>query len=168
MTRTEWKKKLKNGFLEYRAGDRIPGAVTVKDQGTFFLGYDFDQALAVSGKDSVEALVVKKGSIKRADVVRNKIAAVTGGAQGFGEGIARRLAQEGAFVYILDMNLQGAEALAAELNTAAGKTTAAALEVNVTSEDSVFAMTAKILEITGGLDLFVNNAGVLKAGSVKS
>ncbi|MBI9101798.1 MAG: SDR family NAD(P)-dependent oxidoreductase [Spirochaetales bacterium] len=170
----EQKESLKSVFgLFDTAGKTMPCAVSVPAEGTFVLGTSFDEAGAESETThkvptSFAPLPVIPASGRRADTVLNKIAAVTGGAQGFGAGIARRLAEEGAFVYILDMNIEGAEALVSELNSTAGKTTAMALEVNVTSEESVFKMTSEILKNTGGLDLFVNNAGVLKAGSVKT
>jgi sorbitol-6-phosphate 2-dehydrogenase len=79
----------------------------------------------------------------------------------------RGLVDEGGFVYIADMNFAGAQALADELNTNAGCLVADAVLVNVTDEASVEAMMDHVGATTGSLDLFVSNAGVLKAGSVK-
>ena len=45
--------------------------------------------------------------------LKNKVAVVTGGAQGFGKGIADRLYEEGAYLAIVDMNLEGAKETAA-------------------------------------------------------
>jgi sorbitol-6-phosphate 2-dehydrogenase len=59
------------------------------------------------------------------------VCVVTGGAQGFGEGIARELVAHGALVWIADMNLAGAQALAQNCNQAAGRTVAFAVAVNV-------------------------------------
>ena len=86
---------------------------------------------------------------------------VTGGAQGFGAEIVRGLVDSGAFVYIADLNADGAAALAAEL----GERTAA-ITVNVADEDSVAAMAEQIAATTGGLDLVISNAGVVRAGGV--
>ena len=99
--------------------------------------------------------------------MKDKVALVTGGAQGFGEGMVRQLAAAGAYVYIADMNVAGAEALASSLNGELGSTRAFALQVNVTDEASVEAMIDAVARTTGGVDIFVSNAGVLKAGSVK-
>ena len=90
-----------------------------------------------------------------------KIAIVTGAAQGFGKGIAEEMHREGATVVIADMNLPGAQAVADALGAHA-----AAVEVNVTDEDSVAAMVQKTVELFGGLDILVSNAGVAKAGNL--
>lgn len=99
-------------------------------------------------------------------VVHGKVALVTGGAQGFGEEIVRGLVASGALVFIADLNLAGAEKLAASLNAKTGATTAFALGIDVANEASVAEAFATIARTTGGLDLVVSNAGVLKAGSV--
>ena len=90
-----------------------------------------------------------------------KIAIVTGAAQGFGKGIAEEMHREGCTVVIADMNLPGAQAVADELGA-----NAAAVEVNVTSEESVAAMVQQTVERFGGLDILVSNAGVAKAGNL--
>jgi sorbitol-6-phosphate 2-dehydrogenase len=102
----------------------------------------------------------------RSSVVAGRVALVTGGAQGFGEEIVRGLVASNATVYIADLNLSGAEKLAAELNAARGKTVAIPVASNVADEASVEAMFAFVAQTTGGLDLCVSNAGVLKAASV--
>lgn len=104
----------------------------------------------------------------RNSVVAGKIAVVTGGAQGFGEEIARRLHAAGAHLFIADLNLEGAQRLAAELDeSGAGGALARAVRVDVGSEESVRAMVDEIVTAAGGIDLFISNAGVLRAGSVK-
>jgi len=99
-------------------------------------------------------------------VVHGRVALVTGGAQGFGEEIVRGLVASGALVFIADLNLAGAEKLAAALNEQTGATTAFALGIDVANEASVAEAFATVARTTGGLDLVVSNAGVLKAGSV--
>ena len=102
----------------------------------------------------------------RSLVVKNRIALVTGGAQGFGEEISRGLVSAGALVFIADLNLAGAARLAESLNGEYGRTTAIAVEVNVADEASVEKMTETIALTAGGLDLCVSNAGVLRAAPV--
>jgi sorbitol-6-phosphate 2-dehydrogenase len=102
-------------------------------------------------------------SANRADVIRGKIAVVTGGAQGFGEEISRGLIANGAFVAVADLNLAGAQKLVDTLNRDAGKAVSMAVAVNISQEDSVAAMVEQIVAAVGGIDVFVANAGVLKA-----
>jgi sorbitol-6-phosphate 2-dehydrogenase len=120
--------------------------------------------------NSIEAgikTVTVKGVGSFAIGAPQRVAVVTGGAQGFGAGIVKQLVKKNIFVFIADMNLAGAESFASELNAESGKITAAAVEVNVADEASVENMINEVVLKAGGLDLFVNNAGVLKAGSVK-
>lgn len=146
--------------------DLYPAVIGIEGRSIQFgLGTNYDEAVRSEGVSCIASL---PPSQKRDDVVRDKIALVTGGAQGFGEGMVRSLSELGAFVYIADMNQKGAEDLAASLNYVACITVAKALYVNVTDEASVEAMMAQVVKETGGLDLFVSNAGVLRAGSVKS
>ena len=91
------------------------------------------------------------------------VAVVTGGAQGFGYGIAKGLSELGADVAIADLNVEGASRAAAEL----GKS-ARGFAVNVADEASVENLIKEIVAVYGGIDLFVANAGVARAGSVKS
>jgi sorbitol-6-phosphate 2-dehydrogenase len=134
-------------------------SVIVEGAGAFLLGEDYD--------DAVNGTSVAPVATGRAAVVNNKVCVVTGGAQGFGEGIVRELVKNGAIVFIADMNIGGAKKLAQELNSEQGRTVAFGVSVNVTDEKSVQDMVREIVEIVGGIDLFVSNAGVLKAGSVK-
>jgi len=96
-----------------------------------------------------------------------KIVAITGGAQGFGKGIAECLAQESAFVIIIDKNEQGAQAAAQELCARFGAQAARAIAADITNEDSVRAMVQAMVRLCGGVDVFIANAGVLRAGATK-
>jgi sorbitol-6-phosphate 2-dehydrogenase len=96
----------------------------------------------------------------------DRIAIVTGGAQGLGEAICHRLAQEGAHVVVADINLEGAEKTAAAIREATGRR-AIAVRVDVTKEDEVEAMVNRTLEEFGRLDIMVANAGILIAGAIE-
>ncbi|MBE6960208.1 MAG: SDR family NAD(P)-dependent oxidoreductase [Ruminococcaceae bacterium] len=98
------------------------------------------------------------GGAKR---LANKVAVVTGGAQGFGKGIADVLYAEGAYIAIVDMNLEGAKKAAAEYGASGF-----AVYANVSDEESVKAMVEQIVAHFGGIDLFVSNAGIVKAGDL--
>lgn len=130
-------------------------------------GRDIPAHVAVDGLGLFHLTEAGPGkSNDRADVIRGKVAVVTGGAQGFGEEITRGLVAQGAFVAIADLNLAGAQKLADELNKAAGRPAALAVSVNVANEESVAAMVDAVTAQVGGIDLFVANAGVLKASPV--
>lgn len=88
-----------------------------------------------------------------------KICIVTGAAQGFGKGIAEELYKEGASIVIADMNEPLAKQVAAEMGERA-----VAIAVNVSDEESVAHMVAQTVELFGGLDLMLSNAGVVRSG----
>jgi 3-oxoacyl-[acyl-carrier protein] reductase len=83
-----------------------------------------------------------------------KVALVTGAASGFGAEIARTFAREGAKVALLDINQDGARAVAASIGP-----DALAIAGDVTSASDVTAAVARTLENHGRLDIVVNNAG---------
>jgi 2-keto-3-deoxy-L-fuconate dehydrogenase len=87
-----------------------------------------------------------------------RVALVTGGASGIGEATVKEFARAGAFVWIADINLPAAEALARVI----GKAKAIALDV--TSPESITAAIAQI----DFLDILVNNAGIGHVGSIET
>jgi 3-oxoacyl-[acyl-carrier protein] reductase len=84
--------------------------------------------------------------------LQGKVAIVTGAASGFGEGIARRFAAEGARVVAADMNLAAAQRVASELG-------ALAVGGDVSRGPDVQAIVAATVKAYGKLDIVVNNAG---------
>ena len=93
--------------------------------------------------------------------IGGKIAVVTGGAQGFGLGIAEELYREGASVVLADINEELAKASASKLGERA-----VGIKVDVSSASSVEELVIRTVEELGGIDIFVANAGVVKAGSL--
>jgi 3-oxoacyl-[acyl-carrier protein] reductase len=91
----------------------------------------------------------------RTQRLEGKRAIVTGGASGFGAGIARRFAEEGARVIVADLNGDAARDLAADLGDAA-----LGQAVDVSSADQVAALAETTNRLMGGVDIIVNNAGV--------
>jgi len=87
--------------------------------------------------------------------LEGKVAVVTGAASGFGEGIARRFAEEGARVMVADLNGEGAERVASEIGTGA-----MAIRTDVTRRDEVRKMVETVVDAFGRLDVMVNNAGI--------
>ena len=105
---------------------------------------------------------VAEGSSQRKRF-EGKIAVVTGGAQGFGRGIAEFLAAEGAYVAIADLNYEGAKDAAVEISKTSP---AVAIHCNVADEQSVKNMVSEVVLRWGGIDVFINNAGIVRAGSL--
>jgi len=94
--------------------------------------------------------------------LKDKVALVTGAAQGIGKAIAETLAKEGANVAICDVNIEKAEETAKELAKLGIKTAAYKTNVSVAAEcDALIDSTVKDL---GKLDILVNNAGVTRDG----
>lgn len=85
-------------------------------------------------------------------------ALVTGGASGIGEATVKELARAGAIVWIADINLANAEALARSVSSAK------VLHLDVTSKESIAAAVAHISR----LDILVNNAGIGHVGSIEA
>ncbi len=92
-----------------------------------------------------------------------RVAFVTGAASGIGKAIATRLAAQGACVVVADLDLEKAQAVAAELGTT---DVAIGVEVDVTSADQVSAAVDEAILAFGGVDLVVNNAGLSLSGSL--
>lgn len=87
----------------------------------------------------------------------NKVAVVTGGGSGFGEGIATYFAQHGATVVVADINEESAQRVAEEISAAGGN--ALAVQADVSRNGSMAALVEQTVQRAGGLHIFVNNAG---------
>jgi len=85
--------------------------------------------------------------------LEGKTAIVTGGASGFGAGIVRKFAAEGAKVMIVDLNADAANTLASELS-------AIAHQADVSDNDAVKGIADTALQEFGRVDILVNNAGI--------
>lgn len=90
--------------------------------------------------------------------LQGKVAIVTGGGSGFGEGIAKLFAAEGGRVVVADINGEAADRVANEIDRAGGA--AVGLRADVTAKSDVDTMMRAALDSYGRLDILVNNAGV--------
>jgi 3-oxoacyl-[acyl-carrier protein] reductase len=90
-----------------------------------------------------------------------RVAIVTGGARGIGAGIAKRFAEEGASVAVLDLDEEQAAATAKDLPVS-GDAKAVGIGCNVSDGASVEAAVARVLEELGGVHVLVNNAGITR------
>jgi sorbitol-6-phosphate 2-dehydrogenase len=98
--------------------------------------------------------------------LQDRIAIVTGGAQGLGEALCLRLAQEGCHVVVADLKEDEANATAERIRQETDRR-ALAQKVDVTSEEQVAALVAATVNEFGRIDVFVSNAGVLVAEAVE-
>jgi 3-oxoacyl-[acyl-carrier protein] reductase len=92
--------------------------------------------------------------------VQDRVALVTGGAQGIGAEVARRLGSDGAKVGVLDLDQTAAQAVADEIVKAGGQ--AIGLGADVSKREQVQAAVDALVTEFGGLQILVNNAGVLR------
>ncbi|WP_432443788.1 bifunctional aldolase/short-chain dehydrogenase [Paenarthrobacter nitroguajacolicus] len=162
-----------------------PAIVLVPGVGMFSFGKD-KQTARVAGEFYINAINVMRGAeaistyapieesekfrieywaLEEAKLARmpkpkshaTRIALVTGAASGIGKAIATRLASDGACVVIADLNLENAQAVAAELG---GSDVAIGVQADVTDEAQIAAAMQEAVLAFGGLDLVVNNAGL--------
>ena len=92
--------------------------------------------------------------------LKDRVAIITGGANGIGLATAKRFIREGAIVVIADLRREQIDAAVAECNSAGGK--AYGLIVDVTQRPSVDAMVAAVKQQSARIDILVNNAGITK------
>jgi sorbitol-6-phosphate 2-dehydrogenase len=151
---------VKNAFEGFKnKNGAVPRFVEIKGVGFVTLGHNKHDAEAVKK----QTVYTYGGTQKR---LAGKIAVVTGGAQGFGKGIAESLAEEGAYVVIADINGEGAAECSRGLNQIYGEYCSIPITVDVTNETSVAQMVRETVLTYGGLDIFIANAGVVRSGNV--
>ncbi|SEO08807.1 3-oxoacyl-[acyl-carrier protein] reductase/hypothetical protein [Halorientalis persicus] len=93
----------------------------------------------------------------------DKTALVTGGAGRIGEEDCKTLAQEGAEVVVLDVDEDGAQDVADDINDADHDGEAIAIECDLTDREEVSEVVDDLQDATGGVDILVNNAGLVDA-----
>ncbi len=98
--------------------------------------------------------------------LENKIALVTGGAQGLGAAISLRLAQEGANVVVADLNGDGARETARDIYDETGRRTSF-IAVDITDEAQVEQMVTHTQVEFGRIDILVANAGIVISGAIE-
>lgn len=109
--------------------------------------------------------IAKAGAVR--GKVENKVVIVTGGAQGFGGGIAEDMFNQGANIVIADLNEEKGNEMAQALNQTAKKNKAVCIKTNVAEAASIQQLIAETVKTFGGLDVFISNAGILRAGSLE-
>jgi 3-oxoacyl-[acyl-carrier protein] reductase len=92
--------------------------------------------------------------------LKDRVSIVTGAGQGIGAAVATAFAREGARVAVVDMNIEAAQGVVAQINAAGGQ--AIAVACNVAVREQVFAMAAQVTQTWGRVDILVNNAGITR------
>ena len=156
-----------------------PQIIIVKDYGVIAVGEDSDSADLILDefKATISESGHKKTSIQRSKdnheesfipgILNNRICIVTGGAQGFGEGISRSLLQDGANLVIADLNEEKGQQTTSELKTICIKNNLFFVKTDVSDPESVRNLVVDTVKNFGGIDVFVSNAGILKAGGLE-
>jgi meso-butanediol dehydrogenase/(S,S)-butanediol dehydrogenase/diacetyl reductase len=90
--------------------------------------------------------------------LNGKVAFVTGGAQGIGEAISKRLSNDGFAIAVADLNVENASKVATEITNNGGK--AISVQLDVADRDAFFAAIKQAVDQLGRLDVLVNNAGL--------
>src|SRR5215216_4350487 len=98
------------------------------------------------------------------NMLKGKVAVVTGASSGIGEATARELAARGASVVLAARAAEKLERLEEEVSASGGRTLV--VQTDVSDRDSVEAMVGKTAEAFGSLDILVNNAGLGLSGRV--
>lgn len=97
--------------------------------------------------------------------LKGKVAVITGAAQGIGKTSAEKMAEMGAKVAVTDINQDKVDAVVRGIRENGGE--AVGVIMNVGSNDSIGAAIQKIVEVFGGIDIIVNNAGILGTSSIE-
>ena len=103
---------------------------------------------------------------KKAGCLNNKTVIVTGGAQGFGAGIAESLFSHKANIVIADLNEESGSRLVADLNKYKQANRAVFVQCDVSDPESVKELISSTVSEFGGLDIIISNAGILRAGGL--
>ncbi|UCI34633.1 SDR family NAD(P)-dependent oxidoreductase [Mesorhizobium sp. B4-1-4] len=93
-----------------------------------------------------------------------KVAIVTGGAGGIGSAISRRLADEGAFVVVTDMDLDAASSVVAEISASGGN--ARAVRTDISNGLACADLVSDVLRVNRHIDILANNAGINRRGNL--
>ena len=108
--------------------------------------------------------LVDKGGASAA--IENKIAVVTGGAQGFGKGIVEGLLKQGAYVQAIDVNEEVGKQTVSELEALGYTGKVVFTKANITDSEDLKLAVRDVVSAFGGVDLLISNAGVLRAGTI--
>lgn len=179
---------------EYNSSFILPCMLLIKGIGAIMVGDDasdcyatmnmfqdrFIEAYKILSKEkniSIDEQLLKKLEIPsfnttyndeaiKNSVSYNKTIIVTGAAQGFGEGIARNLILKGANIVVADLNEEVGKKTVEQFNSLTKNNRAIFVKTDVSDMDSITNMVQTAVVEFGGIDTFISNAGVLRAGGL--
>ncbi len=157
LSKEELSATVKDWFLKH---DRLPVFIALKDVGAFAVAKHASQAEGLATKWST---FLYNSDVKR---MTNKVVIITGGAQGFGAGIAESFFREGANVVIADLNLEIGIKLVDVFNNSDLPNKALFVQTDVSDFKSVENLINETILHFGGLDVMISNAGILRAGGL--
>ena len=173
----EWRKRWKGMppvyvDMAFAETEQAVAALAASRQGDHGLMMIRDAGLLAWAPEVTTAEALLQGETPRKKIqpegpLAGKIALITGAAQGFGKGLAEHLAADGACVMVADINGETGRSTVKELTEKTGNKAVAFVRTDVTDSTSVDRMVQETVFAFGGLDIFISNAGVLKAGGLE-
>lgn len=148
-------------LLEKENQEKVRSASIIKIDGIGYIALadSYADIIAMKNNQSVD----NKQVMGR---VKNKIFIITGGAQGFGAGIAEEIFSEGGNIVIADLNEDKGIEMAESLNSKGQSNRAVFIKGNVADPESIENLVNETVLIFGGLDVMISNAGILRAGGL--
>lgn len=148
----------------YAENEFFPKLLKIEGIGFVFAGNSAEETELADGVISYDIPEMKIDTYRRAE---NKTIVVTGAAQGFGEGIAECLIREGANIVVADLNEEVGQKTVEKFNSIAKSNRAIFVKTNVAEIPSIENLVRETVCNFGGIDCFINNAGVLRAGGLE-
>lgn len=150
------------------ATQALPNIVAVDGVGLFAVGRTRGEAARYARclLERTKYQIGAEGEMLMHRRLPGHVVVVTGSAQGFGRGIAEELAREGAHLVIADLNDELGMATRDAINETNGEGCAVFCHTDVTDSESLQELVTETFRAYGGLDIFVANAGVLRAGGI--
>ncbi|MCW3806854.1 SDR family NAD(P)-dependent oxidoreductase [Plebeiibacterium marinum] len=151
---------IKSAIAKYKASEgKLPGIINLKGVGVVAVANTPYQAdILLQGEEVVD--------IKNEGRVAGKTAIITGGAQGFGGGLVEGMFKDGCNIVIADLNEEKGKEFAQTLNNMGKPNQAVFVKVDVSDAESVQQLIFEAVCAFGGFDVFISNAGVLRAGGL--
>ncbi len=147
----------------------IQKSIAAKGQPDFLLLPGGEIFLVAECSADATALMAGHKNLAKASFpgrMHNRIVIITGGAQGFGAGLAESFYREGANLVIADMNVPAGKDFVHKLNSRESRNEALFVQCDVSDYESVKSVVDRAVLHFGGLDVMISNAGILRAGGL--